>query len=257
VNALLLLFAVATIPFRWTPGQIEVEVSIDGQPPVWFLVDSGAEGSFLARSIAGDGGDVLHDVSLRIGPVELAHQDVRVLPLENFKKQGRSIVGLIGYDLFRRYVVTIDYAAQTLTLDEPRSFRRPRGAIVVPITFAGRLAAVPVTIDSLPARLTIDTGASEPLILRHPFAEAHGLLARAENPSPHLNVEGRTLTFLRLPVARLMFAGRSFETLTAKIYATNAGAGGFTGTDGLIGNEILRRFRVSIDYEHRKLYLVP
>ena len=253
----LLLLAVATIPFRWTPGQIEVQVSVNRRPPVWFIVDTGAEYSILSRALAGDGGNFMHDVSLRVGSVELAHQDVMVLPLENFRKQGRSIVGLIGYHFFARYVVTIDYAARTLTLDEPRSFRPPRDAIAIPITFAGRLAVVPVTIDSLPAQVIIDTGASEPLILRHPFAEAHGLLARAENPSPHLNIEGRTLTFLRLPVARLTFAGRSFENLTAKIYATDAGAGGSTATDGLLGNEILRQFRVTVDYAHRKLYLAP
>ncbi len=253
----LLLFAVATIPFRWTPGQIEVEVSINQRPPVWFIVDTGSESSIVARSLAGDRGDVLRDVSLRIGPVELAHQDLRVLPLENFQKQGRSIVGLIGYDFFACYIVTIDYDAKTLTLHEPRSYRPPRDAIAVPIAFAGRVAAVPIVIDSLPARVIIDTGASESVILRHPFAEAHGLLARAENPAPHLNIEGRTLTFLRLPVDRLTFAGRAFDHVTAKIYGTNAGAGGFTQTDGLIGNEILRRFHVTIDYTHRKLYLEP
>jgi hypothetical protein len=89
----LLLFAIATIPFRWTPGQIEVEVSIDRRPPVWFIVDTGAESSIVARSLAGERGDLLRDVSLRIGPVELAHQDVRVLPLENFKKQGAASSG--------------------------------------------------------------------------------------------------------------------------------------------------------------------
>jgi hypothetical protein len=31
----------AEIPFSWTPGQIEMQVSVQGAPPVTFLLDTG------------------------------------------------------------------------------------------------------------------------------------------------------------------------------------------------------------------------
>ena len=259
---------VATIPFRWTPGQIEVEVSVNGRTPVWFIVDTGAEYSIVSHSLAEslqlktasrDGRDFARDVSLRLGTVEL-HDEVMVLPLENFKRQGRSIVGLIGYELFNRYAVTIDYNARTLTLHDGRTFRPPPSSVAVAISFADRLAVVPVTLEidgrsPMKANVIIDTGASEALVLRHPFAESHDLFALANKPSSFTNLEERALTFLKLPLNRLIFAGSSFDDLTASIYGTLAGAGGYTRTDGVLGNEILRRFRVTVDYSRRRIYL--
>ena len=40
------LFAL-DLPFRRTPGQIEVQASVNGRPPLWFVVDTGAEYSIL------------------------------------------------------------------------------------------------------------------------------------------------------------------------------------------------------------------
>jgi len=143
---------------------------------------------------------------------------------------------------------TIDYSAHTLELTEPRSFHPPPGAVAVPIIFSDRLAVVPLTIEvadraPLRARVIVDTGPSEALVLRYPFAEKHRLLAIAEKPASHLNLEGRTLTFSKMSVERLAFAGSSFNNVSVRIYATPAGAGGYTATDGALGNEILRHSR--------------
>ena len=267
--ALVLASALATIPFRWTPGQIEVQVSVNGRPPVWFIVDTGAEFSVLARSLADSlqlpavsraGREFAQHVSLDVGPVKLRDQEVMILPLENFQRQGRSIVGLIGYDFFKNNAVTIDYAKKILLVNDPSTFSPPENARAVPIEFSGRLAVVPVTFcvadrQPLQANVIIDTGASESLVLRYPYAESSGLLTVAEEQYSHLNVEGRTLRFLKLPATWVKFAGASFENLTLRVYGSPAGAGGFTETDGALGNAILSRFRVSIDYPRKMIYL--
>jgi predicted aspartyl protease len=250
----LVLAAAISIPFRWTPGQIEVQVSVNGRPPVWFIVDTGAEFSILSRALA----DELHVTShacLALRPLRPLCGEVMILPLENFKKQGREIVGLIGYDFFKQHVVTIDYQTHTLIVDD----RPPKDAQEVPISFSGRLAVVPVTFDiggrTLQANVIIDTGASESLILRYPFAKANGLEEVARNAYSHLNIEGRSLRFLRLHAERVTFAGSEFDEVELKMYGDSSGAGGFTNTDGLLGNAILSRFRVTIDYSRRKIFL--
>jgi len=42
----------SVVPFRWTPGQIEVEVSVNGTALEWFIVNSGAEYSVLDDQLA-------------------------------------------------------------------------------------------------------------------------------------------------------------------------------------------------------------
>lgn len=261
----------ATIPFRWTPGQIEVQVSVNDAPAVWFVVDTGAEYSVLDREFAGSLGiagtrrgtrDFARDVALRIGDVLLRDQEVMLLSLDNFRDQRRPIVGLIGYDFFARYVVQIDYAAHTLALYEPADFQEPDGRAVVPLTFVDRLCVVAVDITlqtrtTLSARAIIDTGASQWLILRYPFAESHSLLGAAEKHPPVTtgSADTRTTTFFQLPVQSLSIAGSTFDDVVIHVYSRPTGAGSDTRTDGALGNDTLRNFRVTIDYPHRRMYL--
>src|SRR4029450_7519134 len=88
------------VPFRWTPGQIEVEVSVNGTALEWFIVDSGAEYSILDDQLAhastsarphGSDGRSRHGVSLR-GPNQWKHHDNR---------SPHSAVGWIGPALSR------------------------------------------------------------------------------------------------------------------------------------------------------------
>jgi predicted aspartyl protease len=262
---------IAVIPFRWTPGQIEVQVSVNGDAPAWFILDTGAEFSILDEPLVNRlglttrarlGRRFASGVSLRLGTIELHDQDVMVFALENFHRQRRSIVGVLGYDLFRRYVVSIDYAARTLAFHEPATYGALASASSIPIAFAGRLGTVPVTItlaDSTPIQATVilDTGASQTLILRHPFAESHGLLQRAaRHPATRAgSLETTTVTFARLPVRQLTLGDFSFLGPVLRLYLSADGAGGSTETDGALGNEVLRRFTATFDYSRGRLYL--
>jgi hypothetical protein len=59
LSACLILFSLSSnaategmeIPFRWAPGQIEIQVSIQGRPPIWCILDSGAEFSMLDKDV--------------------------------------------------------------------------------------------------------------------------------------------------------------------------------------------------------------
>ena len=120
ILALLLLAAAPchSTPFHWTPGQIEIRVSVNGRPPRTFILDSGAEYSIVSSDLAKELGlktaprgprEFASGVSVDINGVQLANQDVMVMPLDNFKKQQRDIQGLIGYDFFVDRAVTSDY----------------------------------------------------------------------------------------------------------------------------------------------------
>src|SRR5262245_15297789 len=264
---------VSVVPFRWTPGQIEVQVSVNGHEPSWFIVDSGAEFSILDQEYAHRSGLSEHPargrqfaegVTLGLGTIEMEDQEVMIFPLEGFRQQGRPIVGVLGYDLFRRWVVSIDYVARTLVLHEPRTYRSDPAAAAIPIAFVDRVVTVPVTItlaDSTPikASVILDTGAAQALILRHPFAESHALLERAAaHPTTRAgSLETKTVTFARLPIHQLTLGAFTFGDPVLRLYMNAAGAGGDTRTDGALGNEILRRFTATFDYSRGRLYLLP
>jgi hypothetical protein len=259
-----------TIPFVWTPGQIEVAVGVNGTPAT-FLLDTGSEYSIVSTRLAEELGiaatargarDFADGVNLHIGPLTLERQRVIVMPFETFYERGRQIDGLIGYDVFMRYVVTIDYQRKTLTLSRPAGFVPPPVAVVIPIVFSGRLPVVAATLTlagraPLASRLMVDTGASQSIMLRNPYSRANRLLdgGGRESSAPSL-ASGRQRT-IDIDVEELAIGALTFDRPRAQAFLDSAGSAGSTDIDGLIGNTLLSRFVVTVDYTSRRLLFEP
>src|SRR6266568_964732 len=261
---------VARAPFAWTPGQIEVAVHVNGAPAT-FLLDTGAEYSVVSTRLATQAGlavdaaagrQFADDVTLQLKAVVLMHHRVMVMPFDTYYERGRRIDGLLGYDLFARFVVAIDFKHQTLTIWEPSAFK-PRGAAVsVPIEFAGRLALIPAVLKltaarSLPARLMLDTGASQAVILRYPFATEHNLLDPSAAPTVANSLASGPRRLLEVPMEQISVAKWTFDRPRVQAYAEPIGSGASVESDGLLGNSLLSRFTLYVDYPHRRLLFEP
>ena len=259
-----------TVPFVWTPGQIEVAVTINGTPAT-FLLDTGSEYSIVSTRLASQlklqperrgARDFADGLALEMGAVRLDDQRVMVMPFETYYERGRKIDGLVGYDLFAAYAVRIDFAAKTLTLWPAAAFKAPRAAVEVPLEFASRLPVIRGMIRlaggrTLSARLMVDTGASQAVILRHPFSTTHALFALggAQTEAPSLASGTRKLT--EIPVEQVSVGEWTFDRPQVLAFAEPTGSGGYTATDGLIGNTLLSRFTLYVDYARKRLLLEP
>ena len=258
---------VAEIPFRWTPGQIEVQVSIAGRPPIWCVLDSGAEFSMLDGEVAKSleigpivrrgGQEHIEDVTVRIGAITLKRHSFTLWALDNFRRQKRDIRGVIGCELFERYVVTVDFQKQLVILNEPRTYQPPAAARRIPITFDGRLpviqAALTVRGKRVPAKLMIDTGASQALVLRHPFVTEHQFVGSGDETKTSETVATGRRPFITIAVEQLDLDRWTFKSPKTTAYGSPAGAGGYTSNDGVLGNEVLQRFRVTFDYSRKQV----
>jgi hypothetical protein len=239
--------------------------------PATLLLDTGSEYSIVSSRLASQLGlqterrgmrDFADRIALTMGAARLEGQRVMVMPFETYYERGRKIDGLVGYDLFASYVVRIDFNGKSLSLWKPNGFDAPRAAVEVPIAFAGRLPFVTATLRlagdrTLPARLMVDTGASQGVILRHPFATAHGLFALggAQTTAPSLASGTRTLT--EIPVEQIEMGTWTFDRPPVLAFAEPTGSGGYTETDGLIGNALLSRFVLYVDYARKRMLFEP
>lgn len=260
---------VAEIPFRWTPGHIELQVSIEGRSPIWFVLDSGAEFSMLDEEVSKtlqlgpvvrrDGRQQIENLSVKIGPVTLKGLALSLWSMDNFRRQKRDIRGVIGCELFERYVVVVDFQKQLVILHEPKSYRPPAAARRVAITFDGRLpvlqAALTVRGKRHPARLMIDTGASQALVLRHTFASSRQLFVSGDETRTSETVATGRRPFITIAVDELFLDRWAFRSPKTTAYGTPAGAGGYTSNDGVVGNEVLQQFRVTFDYSRKQVIL--
>jgi hypothetical protein len=271
---------VASVPFELNGNVILLQVRVNGSRPLWFVLDTGAYGSSVNSTVAqalglrtgragvthGAAGPVpnaeLPDVTLDVNGALLEDLDIHAFPLAPFENNvGRSLDGILGSELFRRYVVEIDYDASVIHLWEPAGFDYRGPGEILPIDFHHHHPYVRAKV-TLPGRepiegeFVVDAGSNLPLILLPRFIEENKL--RASLP-PTLETYGRGVGGeVSLPIGRASRLQLGRFALDGPVAAfPRGGEFGRAGKTGNIGSAILRRFRVTFDYSRRRMILEP
>jgi hypothetical protein len=205
---------------------------------------------------------------MRIDGLTARNQEVQMIIDENFQIShmlGIPVHGLIGFNLFKDYVVEIDYINEKLTLFKPEYYKyhdRKRD-IILPLHFDGnkpfvRTHIVTDDLTEVPVKLLVDTGASDALWLSENSDE------RIKLPQNHIEtflgrglsgdlfgkkgrIDGIWVGPLILPKPIVAFPN---SELIDQLISSN-------DRNGTIGAEILRRFQVTIDYRNSRLTLRP
>ena len=278
---------VAIVRFELYHNRIFVPVEINGSSaPAIVVIDTGASMSALSDveaaalgieirdkgdiKNAGNGEESIHysqakNVRFRLGEVDVLAKTAGVVPLRSWERfEGRSVAGILGADLFKKYVVEVDYDGQSLALFEPDSFVVPPQAETLPLALLGGLIpAIETTLEfskqcSLHARLVVDMGTYSALRLNRPFIEEHKLLACAPKlvPSLGFGLEGDFRAALgRLQSLRI--GALSLDNVLTSFSQSTSGQTTTKAYDGSIGGELLRQFRVTLDYSRKRIILQP
>lgn len=268
----------ATIPFKLINNHIYIPVTVNGHP-LQFMLDTGganiltpaaAKSAGIASKGALQGGGVgKKSVNTGIGKVAnltlggkvtLRNQVFGILPLPGFSGvEGTRFDGLVGYEVFKRFVVKIDYADRKLTLMRAHDFKPADAGTAIPFTFLGHIPGVEGSIDGLKGEFEIDTGSRAALTLWGPFVKAHDLVSRFHASAPTVigwgvggSARGRVARGGKLMIGSVAVHDPLLELSTA-----TQGAGAARYVAGNIGGEILRRFTVTFDYANQHLYLKP
>jgi hypothetical protein len=275
------------VPVEIYRNAVWVQVRINAGPPLWFILDSAAGGSVIARRTA-------ERLGLQI--VELGHQanatpadtPVRMAASPNINYDvggarftshagvigmdipdavwGRRFEGVLGAELFSKYVVELDWDKREMALHDPGNYDYSGNGSTLPIVFAGTnpmiAGRVRIGGKTVYLNLLIDSGASSTLALSSPLVEKHGLLAAVEakggrlvegesigagGSAPNASTRGEWLEIgpYRIPAPL---------TSLSKAKAGSLAKGGF---DGYIGCNVLRRFRVILDYTNKRAIFEP
>ena len=270
--------ASTTIPIRIINNHIYGEAKVNGKGPFVFIFDTG--GSDLVTpplawqlglkpegNLAGTGAGesvmetgFVNGQELSVGNATLKNQQFLVMPLDKLGDiEGMPLPGMVGYEAFRRFVTRIDYGAATLTLIDPAKFDPKDAGTPVKFTFNGHIPEVPGTIEGIPAKFDIDTGARSELTITKPFAKANAL--RASHPKGVDAVDGwgtggpstGYVTRIRDVTIGEVKIGPVVGTLA------DQSKGAFAGADysANVGGGILKRFVVTFDYGKQVMYLKP
>jgi len=169
--------------------------------------------------------------------------------------------GVLGDEFFRLFVVEIDYAAQVINLYDPKDYKYNGRGEVIPVEVRSRYVYVRTQLASTKGGgatglFIIDTGHVGALLLHRPFVEKNGLLPPDDESTPFevCGIGGGSMTRMgKLGSLRL----GSHDVKSPVTLFAQARDGNLISTeyDGLIGNAILRRFRVVFDHSRSRMIL--
>lgn len=274
-----------SVPFEFRNNLIVIEVLLNNAIPLKFILDTGVRTTVLTEktftdllnltysrkiTIPGIGGEKLVDayvtnnVTLEIhGMVGKGHAlivlEEDLLQLKNYL--GTSVHGILGYELFSRFIVEINYSTKLVTFHDPDHYKIRRKFASYNITVIDTKPYLNVDFslnDSVvhTGRFMLDTGAS------HSF-----LIDKNANPSYYIPQPsiyshlGRGLSgdlFGHISrINQVSLAPFSFQNVITTFPDSASYLFDISkySRDGTIGGGLLSRFVVVFDYVHEKLYL--
>ena len=273
------------VPFELYSNLIAIPVTINGYVTLKFILDSGSESAILTEKLFGDLLDLDYVRTMHVSgpgtedsinafvasniylslPGGIKAKGMNMLVLEKDylqlkKNLGDEIYGIIGHDVFSRFVVEINYDDLKITFHDPSAFKPRRSYTRMPLEVdeSKPYTYSVITQDghSDSVKLLIDTGASHAVLLDVKNTEDITI------PKKTIDVRlGRGLGG-EIPgrIGRMNYFILDefcFENILASIPSEGAYMKAIKrgSRHGTLGGEVLRRFRVVMDYRHESLYL--
>lgn len=273
------------IPFDLENDFIVIPILLNSTVPLRFIVDTGAENTVLLDRTVTDllevsyrrtfkirGADVDREltaylatgVNMRLADRLLARNRTVLVLDENYfnfeRITGTNIHGIIGADFLMRFVVEFDFKRQLMILHEPGKFRARRRMVEIPSVFIRNRPYLKTSIGVLrdsttQRRLLLDTGAGLSLLM-HTYADSNRLDLPEQTIPTHIasGLGGKMSGSVgRSRVVRLADR-RLSNVITYFQEIDTVGAQFLNGREGILGNRLLKRFNVTIDYTRQRVY---
>jgi hypothetical protein len=198
----------------------------------------------------------LHLPGLTVDSLNFHINDYEVLT----SAYGEKIDGIIGYSFLSRYIVKIDYDSSKISVFTKGTIKYPRGGFLLnPL-----LVAIPIMRSDLKdnkeigARFYFDTGAGMCLLLSSDFVNDSFFIkpkrkwyaTQAEGP-------GGKAPMKQGVIKQVKIGPYKFRNVPTYIFDDEFNVTQYPYLGGLIGNDLLRRFNIIINYEKSDIYMTP
>lgn len=274
------------IPFDLESNHIVFKASLNGRPPIGFILDTGADQNVInetrladfglktyAKTITTGGGgsaeySYAQGATFTLPGVELRNQHVAALDQSGLERAlGVPLGGLLGYDFISRFVIEIDYQKKLITLHDPRTWKYTGNGAIVPLTFDMGIPFMDGTIAvatkrDIPAFLVLDFGAAETMTLTSPFVKANDLLKLAQTNANVNRPAGLENQFfsqnnVRGHIDQLTLGKLTVQSIPVNLSVNVKGAYASSSFAGTVGESIYRRYHVFLDYARSRVIFEP
>ena len=273
---------ITRIPFtQLTGGVVILQARLGNYPDTLnFILDTGSSGISLdstttdylrmaptpsERTIRGIAGirkvsflynQTLNFPNLAIDSLDFHINDYSILTAV----YGERIDGIIGYSVLSRYIVKLNYDSLTLDFCTQGTIRYPRGGYMLKPSINMLVAQTARVRDAttVNARFYYDMGAGVCMLLTQDFVNDSLLLDQkkkrwlkeGEGLGGKIDMELTTIKEVKLGPFR-------FKHVPVYIFDDEFNVTSYPYLGGLLGNDILRRFNVIMNYNKGDIYITP
>ena len=273
---------ITKVPFtQLTGGIVIMQAKLESFPDTLnFILDTGSSGISLDsttvdylklqptpsdRTIRGIAGirkvsflynQKLHFPGLTVDSLNFHINDYTILTAV----YGERIDGIIGYSVLSRYILKVDYDSMRISFCTKGTIRYPRGGYLLKPTI-NQLVSQPLRVrdeKTIYSRFLYDMGAGLCMLLSKEFAEDSNFLSKKRK---RFIKEGEGLggkIDMELMVMREVKIGPyKFRNVPTFIFDDENNVTSYPYMGGLIGNDILRRFNIILNYAKGDIFIIP
>lgn len=273
---------ITQLPFTtFTGGVVVIKVELEGHPDTLnFIMDTGSGGISLDsttcdqmkiiatptdRYIIGIGGarkvKFIYNQGVKIGSLQVDSLNLHVSDYSILSSvYGDRIDGIIGFSFFSRYLVYIDYDSNLVSIYSKGSIKYPKGGFFLKPSIVNIPVISAILRDERGShsRFYFDTGAGLCLLLSTDFTNDSSIFppgkrmwpTQAQGMGGKANMKITTIKEFRLGPYR-------FKNIPTHVFNDEFNITSYPYLAGLIGNDLLRRFNLILNYEKKTFYLIP
>lgn len=274
----------ATVPIQvLTGGVIILNAQVNDHPDsLHFILDTGSGGISLDsatcvalgikpipsdKTIKGIGGikqaSYVYHAQLKFSPqFQVDSLNVHVNDYEILSSvYGIKVDGIIGYSFLSRYIVQLDYDSLRMRVYSQGKIRYPKGGFLL----KPNMGLIPILNTSyMDARATtsrfyFDTGAGLCFLLTQAYVNDSAVMRQNKAPIVLTQAEGvggKTQMGLTT-VKRVKIGPYRFRNVPTYVFEDPFNIMAYPQLTGLIGNDLLRRFNIVLNYGKREFHLTP
>ena len=270
------------MPFILSQNKTILEVQVGGSRPLKVILDSGMgwdgllvfkpelkdslgmvdlRETNLGGAGKGNGQAAWVSDSMRFSLGDMEFKDQRIVVLQNDHFKGFPNDGVTGYSIFGHFAVEIDYDQALLALHEPGTLRADPSWTEVPIFFRDNnipwmnVRIVVENEEPVEVCCYIDYASSESIELLLKPGQKFSVPRVLEEVYLGRGLSG-DISGKRGRVAKVCLGPYEIKNVQATFAAAEVRSKQ-RNADGVIANNLLRRFNLIFDYAGKKLYLKP
>ena len=179
---------------------------------------------------------------------------------------GIQVDGIIGYSLLNKFIVTIDYDTEDIIIYSKGNYTYPKGGqLLKPSLTQIPLISAPLknAVRTINNRYYFDTGAGMCLLLSSQFVNDSSVLQGKNRRRPKKMIQteaqglGGKMTMSLTTVPEFRIGNYSFRNVPTYIFDDKSNVTAYPFLGGMVGNDLLRRFNITLNYAKKEIYMVP